>query len=252
MERMLEADARHQYAFTVARRSYGNFSSEIVPVLLKIADWYVQTGNLFAARGHYLYARNLLSAQQSSNNSDEMIAALRGLARSFRDERFPTFTTGTSEEAQELAEQNAIYNNQSANNLQTLQLTVNAFQRGTEALKNVVAIEERRLIVLALARQQDAQRQSVAKQATQVSTQTDNDAKAPQGDPTAANPIVLAAGAPDPSAAVVSAVLDPVIRDPDVDKSDFLNSIIELADWYLLMDQSKPVSYTHLTLPTKA
>jgi len=249
MERVLEANSRHEYAFTVARRTYGNFSKEIVPVLLKLADWYVQTGNLFAARGHFLHARNLLSAQQSSTNSDAMITALRGLARSFRDERFPTFVAGTSEEAVELAEQNAIYNNQTPSDIQTLQLSVNAFQRGTQALKNVVSIEERRLIVLALTRQEaekEAQ-QTESSPAAQPTALQEGDEEAavsaqprPQRDPTAANPIVLAPnGTIDPSEVVVSEILDPLIRDPDVDKSDFLAAIVELADWYLLMDKSK-------------
>lgn len=248
MERVLEANSRHEYAFTIARRTYGNFSKEIVPVLLKLADWYVQTGNLFAARGHFLHARNLLSAQQSSTNSDAMIAALRGLARSFRDERFPTFVAGTSEEAVELAEQNAIYNSQTPSDIRTLQLSVNSFQRGTQALKNVVSIEERRLIVLALSRQ-EAQQQAALAQSNPApqptAAQDDNGTTTttqsrPQRDPTAANPIVLApSGTIDPSEVVISEVLDPLIRDPEVDKSDFLAAIVELADWYLLMDKSK-------------
>lgn len=255
MERLLEANSRHEYAFTVARRAHGNFSTEIVPVLLKLADWYVQTGNLFAARGHFLHARNLLSARQSTTNSDAMITALRGLARSFRDERFPTFVAGTSEEAVELAEKNAIYNNQSPSDIQTLQLSVNAFQRGTQALKNIVAIEERRLIVLALTRQQQAANATVneigaaatnpdAAQANlgdqPAAKQAAAGAQRRQGDPTA-NPdtIVLTATGVDPSQVVVSDVLDPLIRDTTVDKSAFLQSIVELADWYLLMEKSK-------------
>ena len=239
MERLLEANDRHEYAFSVARRSHGNFSTKIVPVLLKLADWYAQTGNLFAARGHFLHARNLLSARQSTTHSDEMISALRGLAVSFREERFPTFVTGNSEEAAELAEKNAIYSNQSPTDIQTLQLSVNAFNRGTEALKAIVAIEERRLIVLALTRQRQAEAE-LAASPQPTGDQSAEQTTEPTGDPTAdPNVIVLNDSGVDPSKIVVSETLDPLIRDASVDKSAFLYSVVELADWYLLMERSK-------------
>lgn len=52
-ELFTEANDSQEYAFSIYLRKYGDDSPEILPGLFKLADWYMETNNIFTARGLY-------------------------------------------------------------------------------------------------------------------------------------------------------------------------------------------------------
>ena len=92
-EQYATANDRHEYAFSIYVRKYGTDSPEILPGLLRLADWYMNTDNIFTARGLYEKALNDFSLAETSE-SDNRIRALNGLAQTYQQERFrpPEYT----------------------------------------------------------------------------------------------------------------------------------------------------------------
>ncbi len=228
MGNIVEANSRHEYAFSIASRHYGRFAQQLIPELLKIGTWYTSTGDVIGARGSFSDARVLLSADQTSAQSDQMIFALRGLANTYRSERFPPFYQRTSKEAEELFARNGLRDRQTNAQLTEHRLTVNAMFRGTQALVDVLRIEGNRLL---------------AEQEKYLQAKSQETLAAPQED---AN-VVLA----DTQAVILTeakrrrsnkntldlAALGPALEAPEVDKSRFLKAILDLADWHLLNEQ---------------
>ncbi len=86
----IAANNRHEYAYGVLLRTYGADSPDLLPGLFRLANWYRSTGNLLAARGLYQHAVELAKAHRELGDS-VTIEALRGVAATFRDARFPTY-----------------------------------------------------------------------------------------------------------------------------------------------------------------
>ena len=88
------ADARHDYAFNVLLRAYGRDDPRIVPGLFTLAEWHQDNHRVFSAR--YLFDRVVtIAASQFPTGDPRMIRALRGVAATFRDERFPPNLSAT-------------------------------------------------------------------------------------------------------------------------------------------------------------
>ena len=83
-----KANDRQEYAYETLVRAYGPFSPSILPGLYKLAAWYERSSNIFLARGLYERAVQII-ARTSSELDPAMVPALRGLATTYRDERFP-------------------------------------------------------------------------------------------------------------------------------------------------------------------
>ena len=81
------ANDRHEYAFSIYTRNYGTNSQEILPGLFRLADWYMDTNNIFTARGLFEKALDIDSDVDATNTVGR-IRALTGLAKSYRLERF--------------------------------------------------------------------------------------------------------------------------------------------------------------------
>lgn len=86
-ERYLEANDRHEYAYSIYRRKYGAESEYILPGLFTLADWYMQTNNILTARGLYEKALDF-EKELELNDTQTKIRALEGLAMSYRLEKF--------------------------------------------------------------------------------------------------------------------------------------------------------------------
>ena len=86
----IAANNRHEYAYGVLLRAYGADSPDLLPGLFRLANWYRSTGNLLAALGSYQHAVELAKAHRELGDS-VTIEALRGVAATLRDARFPTY-----------------------------------------------------------------------------------------------------------------------------------------------------------------
>jgi len=215
MGNIVEANRRHEYAFSIATRHYGRFARQLIPELLKIGNWYTSTGDIIGARGRFSDARVLLSANQDTAQSDLMILALRGLAKSYRDERYPPFYERPDQQTRDLFERNGLNDRQdSVAQLADARLRVNAMHRGTEALVDVLRIQGNRLLA-----QQEALLRAAAPD------QTNN-----------AEPVVVSGSRRRGESLNLDAI-QAVVQSAEVDKSDFLKAMLELGDWYLLMNQ---------------
>lgn len=88
------ANDRHEYAYSMYVRSFEPFSTDLLPGLFKLADWYTDTENIFAARGLYEYASKITARHLDAADINNR-RALKGLARTYRLERFrPPRTLG--------------------------------------------------------------------------------------------------------------------------------------------------------------
>ena len=86
------ANSRHEYAYGILLRAYGGDNPSLLPGLFVLADWYMSNYNIFSARALYEHAVNLLD-RNFARDHPAHIRALRSLARTYRNERFPPFYT---------------------------------------------------------------------------------------------------------------------------------------------------------------
>ncbi len=213
MGNIVEANRRHEYAFSIARRHYGRFGEQLVPELLKIGLWYTSTGDVIGARDRFAEARLLLSAKPETAESDDMLFALKGIARSYRDEAFPPFYSRPNKETAELYERNGLTDRQAGIREELAsRASINSFHRGSEALIDIVRIQANRLADIQAqmdqANSDPAVREELVKTTARTRTTTLELDK-----------------------------LEPVITSPDVNKSGFINSLLALGDWYLMTNK---------------
>jgi TonB family protein len=85
-----KANDRQEYAFETLLQAYGPVSPELIPGLYHLGAWYERSSNVFGARTVYERAVEILERNNDhGSNNAELVTALRGLARSYKDERFP-------------------------------------------------------------------------------------------------------------------------------------------------------------------
>ncbi len=131
------ATDRHEYAYNVNVRTYGEDSVDLLPGLLELAEWYLEVRNVFAARG--MFDDALKITETNLERTDPFnIRALKGLAMSYRHERFTT--PGELVVSEEFIDQSA----STDEGVPTYKATVNRFAPGEEALKELVEIEQER------------------------------------------------------------------------------------------------------------
>ena len=126
------ANNRHRYAFDLLTRAYGDDDPRLIPGLFLLADWYNEEHNIFFAR-RLLGQAVLLGKRHLPADDPKTIQALKGLARTFREERFPTVA---AIERRNVG--NAAYY-RTNNRYQQVQL--NNFSPGERALIEVINIE---------------------------------------------------------------------------------------------------------------
>lgn len=78
MRNYAEADRHNRFAYFVSEQKFGSQSMELVPAILKLADWYRRAGNVRDARK--LYERAVKVIENSKGKEDPgLIAPLLGL-----------------------------------------------------------------------------------------------------------------------------------------------------------------------------
>ena len=82
-----DANDSYEYIFTIYNQQFEPFSVDLLPTVFMLADWYVLIYNVFAARGLYEYATNIVE-HHLERTSPENIRALQGIANTYRLERF--------------------------------------------------------------------------------------------------------------------------------------------------------------------
>lgn len=83
-----DANEREEYAFRILAESSDPSDPELLPAINRLAGWYLETDNPYPARA--LYQQALVIHQATGQlESETAVPALRGLAASFRLERFP-------------------------------------------------------------------------------------------------------------------------------------------------------------------
>jgi tetratricopeptide (TPR) repeat protein len=93
-----EANGRQEYAYETLFRNHDKYDAALVPGVLRLAAWYEQTLNLFAARQLYEYAA-LIETRAHGEMDPGLIPPLQGVARTYREERFPAYRVPQAEEA---------------------------------------------------------------------------------------------------------------------------------------------------------
>ena len=85
-----QANRRHEYAYDILLRSYGGGNPMLLPGIFSLADWYLVNYNIFSARGLYEHALSVADETLAANDPDRL-RALRGVAATYRSERFPPY-----------------------------------------------------------------------------------------------------------------------------------------------------------------
>ncbi|MGA1371160.1 MAG: hypothetical protein ACO3Z6_06140 [Pseudomonadales bacterium] len=92
-----DANEREEYAFRILASSSDPGDPELLPAINRLAGWYLQTNNPYPARALYQQAISIHQAN-GELESESAVPALRGLATTFRLERFPPIYRRDSEE----------------------------------------------------------------------------------------------------------------------------------------------------------
>ena len=126
------ANEREEYAYHVLRRAYDTYDEALLPGIYHLAQWYLSTHNIYSARALYQHALSVLSANRKDTSMDA-IAALSGLASTYRLERFPPFYISSSDDS--------AYIGMSGRSTEPVQpLVVNNFPAGESALQAIIQI----------------------------------------------------------------------------------------------------------------
>ena len=131
MQDFEQANDREEYAYHVLTRAHGAYDPEVLPGVYHLAAWYTQTNNVFSARAMYEHALNILTATGSAQ-SDVALPAYRGIANSYRLERFPPYyVSGSSDNTAMRSQFEPEY-------VDTV--SINNFPAAEQALQEIIAI----------------------------------------------------------------------------------------------------------------
>ena len=131
-----EAGNREEYAYSVLYKAYGPLSEEILPGTYRLADWYRDSFNIFAARAMYERALHVYEANDKQT-SLSALPALRGLVFTYRQERFPPYYMSDNQSSSfgvaptPLSSRGTVF---------TEQITINNFPAAERALQHIVRI----------------------------------------------------------------------------------------------------------------
>ena len=82
-----QANSLQEAATDIYTRTYGEESLMVLPGMFNLADWYLKTYNIYAARSIYEHAAQL-SADADGWGSQNLIRSLRGIHKTYMLERF--------------------------------------------------------------------------------------------------------------------------------------------------------------------
>ena len=130
------AGQREEYAYEVMAKAYADYDPNILPGLMRLGRFYLQTYNYFAARTLFNRALNIHEAN-GSDYSVEAIDALSAIALTHKLERFPPFYVSDANDNRlsgPVATSSA---------LEGQRIVFNNFPAGERALQKIVEIRRR-------------------------------------------------------------------------------------------------------------
>lgn len=130
------ATAREEYAYEVLVRAHGSNNEAMLPGVFRLARWYQNAYNIFAARALYQQALKIYDANGQAGTT-QAIPALQGLAQTFRMERFPPFYVDDRESPSLLTTRSS---SRFAN--YDMPLQINNFPVAERALQEVIRIRQ--------------------------------------------------------------------------------------------------------------
>ena len=130
------ATRREEYAYEVLARAYGTEDEAMLPGVFRLARWYKDAYNIFAARALYQQALKIYGANGKAG-TPRAIPALQGLAETYRMERFPPFYVDDRESPSLLASRPG---GRFAN--YDVPLQINSFPVAERALQEVIRIRQ--------------------------------------------------------------------------------------------------------------
>ena len=131
------ATRREEYAYEVLARAYGTEDEAMLPGVFRLARWYKDAYNIFAARALYQQALKIYGANGKASTA-RAIPALQGLAETYRMERFPPFYVDDRESPSLLASRPG---GRFAN--YDVPLQINSFPVAERALQEVIRIRQK-------------------------------------------------------------------------------------------------------------
>ncbi|MCY3796119.1 MAG: TonB family protein [Gammaproteobacteria bacterium] len=131
------ATRREEYAYEVLARAYGTEDEAMLPGVFRLARWYKDAYNIFAARALYQQALKIYGANGKAG-TPRAIPALQGLAETYRMERFPPFYVDGRESPSLLASRPG---GRFAN--YDVPLQINSFPVAERALQEVIRIRQK-------------------------------------------------------------------------------------------------------------
>lgn len=129
------ANGRHEYAYETLRRAYGPTGEALVPGMYALAQWYVRDHNIYSARDLYVNAVNTLTAIHGPD-SPELLVPLRGVAATYRQERFPPYIAPVQQERVTVQ----LQPHEMTPGQQQRTLVVNRYSDGERALGQIIRI----------------------------------------------------------------------------------------------------------------
>ena len=130
------ATRREEYAYEVLARAYGADSEAMLPGVFRLARWYKDAYNIFAARALFQQALKIYGANDKAG-TPQAIPALQGLAETYRMERFPPFYVDDRESPSLLTTRSG---SRFAN--YDMPLQINSFPVAERALQEVIRIRQ--------------------------------------------------------------------------------------------------------------
>jgi tetratricopeptide (TPR) repeat protein len=129
------AGQSEEYAYEVMHKVYDAQDPALLPVLLRLADFYLETHNYLAARSLYSRAMNVHSSNGTHYTTDA-IRTLQGIAQSHKLERFPPFYIANVDDNRLQGPTPRL----TTSDLETQHIAFNNFPAGEKALQQIVEI----------------------------------------------------------------------------------------------------------------
>ena len=131
-----EAGNREMYAYSVLLKAHGPMSEAILPGTYRLAEWYRENFNTFAARAMYEHALRIYEVNEKQS-SVSALPALNGLVFTYRQERFPPRYVSDN---QSVSARTAPMPMSARGTVYAEQATVNNFPAAERALQHIVRI----------------------------------------------------------------------------------------------------------------
>lgn len=129
---------REEYAYEVAKKAFGNYGSQGLPALYRLADFYIYINHYIAARSLYNKAMAIHGILQE-DTTPEAIPALEGIAKSHRLTRFPPYYVNASTESAPVAGPTP---GLTSADLENQHIAFNDFPAGERALQQIIEIRQ--------------------------------------------------------------------------------------------------------------